>query len=129
LRNDGGSAVAGVLAVVDDLFFGSKLLETAQRLRVPLGLVRSPDETIASARSARPGLIILDLNAEGCHPLEILRRLKADADLATIPTLGFLSHVQQDLKAPAAEAGCDRVLPRSAFSTRLPDILRQHASS
>lgn len=123
-----GSAVARVLALVDDLFFGAKLLETAQRLQVPLGLVRSPDEAIASARAGRPGLIILDLNAQGCQPLETLRRLKAEADIADIPTLGFFSHVQQELKSAAAEAGCDRILPRSAFSATLPDILRQHTT-
>jgi hypothetical protein len=41
--------------------------------------------------------------------------------------LGFLSHVQHDLKAAAAEAGCDRILPRSAFTAELPDILRPYA--
>ena len=120
--------MARVLAVVDDLFFGAKILETAQRLQVPLGLVRSPDEAIAAARAARPGLIILDLNAQGCQPLETLRRLKAEADLADIPTLGFFSHVQQELKAAAAEAGCNRILPRSAFTATLPEILGKHAT-
>mgnify|MGYP000430470256 CR=1 FL=1 len=56
--------MARVLAVIEDLFFGAKILETAQRLQVPLGLVRSPVELIAAARADRPALIIFDLNAE-----------------------------------------------------------------
>ena len=120
--------MARVLAAVEDLFFGAKILETAQRLQVPLGLVRSPDDLLTAARAERPALIIFDLNAQACQPLDTLRRLQADPDLQDIPTLGFFSHVQHDLKVAAAEAGCDRILPRSAFTATLPDLLRQHAT-
>jgi CheY-like chemotaxis protein len=71
--------------------------------------------------------VIFDLNSLGCRPLEAIRRLKADPALKETAVLGFLSHVQHDLKAAAAEAGCDRILPRSAFTAELPDILRPYA--
>jgi hypothetical protein len=35
--------------------------------------------------------------------------------------------MQHDLKAAAAEAGCNRVMARSAFTVELPDILRPYA--
>jgi hypothetical protein len=31
------------------------------------------------------------------------------------------------LKVKAQEAGCDTVMPRSAFSQNLPNLLRRHA--
>jgi hypothetical protein len=34
-----------------------------------------------------------------------------------------VSHVQVDLLNTAQQAGCDRVMPRSAFSKKLPQIL------
>jgi hypothetical protein len=34
--------------------------------------------------------------------------------------------LQGDLKAKAIEAGCDMVVPRSAFSQNLPSLLRRH---
>jgi phosphoketolase len=40
-----------------------------------------------------------------------------------IPTVGFLSHVQKDLAVAAREAGCDRIVARSAFTRDLPRIL------
>jgi hypothetical protein len=43
--------------------------------------------------------------------------------------IGFLSHLQGELKMKAQEAGCDMVLPRSAFSQNLPQLLRRHAAS
>jgi PleD family two-component response regulator len=121
--------VTTVIAIVDDLFFGAKILETAQRLNVPLRLVRSPEDLEAQARACRPALLIFDLNAETCRPLHAIRRVKANPDLKDTPALGFFSHVQQDLKAAAAEAGCDRIMARSAFTTQLPEILRPYASS
>lgn len=121
--------MARVLAAVEDLFFGAKILETAERLGVRLALVRSREELAEELRVDRPGLVIFDLNAEGCRPLEAICRLKADPDLKDITTLGFFSHVQHDLKIAATEAGCDRIMTRSAFTTRLPEILRQYATA
>ena len=120
--------MGGVIAAVDDLFFGAKILETAGRLNVPLVLVRSPEELIAKARECHPGLVIFDLNAGTCRPLEAIRQVKADPDLKDTAALGFFSHVQHDLKVAAAEAGCDRILARSAFTAQLPDILRPYAA-
>ena len=40
--------------------------------------------------------------------------------------IGFLSHLQGDLKLKAVEAGCDTVMPRSAFSQSLPSLLRRY---
>jgi DNA-binding NarL/FixJ family response regulator len=120
--------VTCVLAAVEDLFFGAKLLETARHLDVPLILVRPLEEIIAQVRERRPALVILDLQSTAAQPLEAIRGIKADAELRTTRLLGFLSHVQADLRASAVEAGCDEVLPRSTFATRLPEILRPYAS-
>ena len=40
--------------------------------------------------------------------------------------MGFLNHLQGELKAKAIEAGCDTVMPRSAFSQSLPNMLRRY---
>jgi len=117
--------VAGVVAVVDDLFFGAKLQETARRLEVPLALLRTSQDVLATVRERRPALVIVDLQSETCAPLEVIRGIKTDPDLRATPVLGYAAHVRDDLKTAAAEAGCDEVLPRSAFSARLPDILRR----
>ncbi len=116
--------MSGVIAAVEDLFFGARILETARQLDVPLRLVHSPSELLTQARANRPDLVILDLDAAGCRPLDALRQLKADPDLAATPVLGFLSHLHRELKRAAAEAGCDRILARSAFTVQLAEILR-----
>ena len=114
--------MAGVLVAIDDLFFGARIVETARQLKVPFLLVGSREDLIAKARAERPGLLILDLNAQEPRLLQTIRQMKADPELNGIALLGFCSHVQHALRAAAAEAGCDRVLPRSAFTAELPEI-------
>ena len=49
--------------------------------------------------------------------------LEALAPLAGVRTIGFGSHVDRALLDAARAAGCDEVLPRSAFFARLPELL------
>jgi PleD family two-component response regulator len=112
-----------VLAVVEDLFFVAKINQAAAQAGAEIKYARSRTQGIELARAERPSLIIIDLNAARCAPLELLAQLKADAELQGIPTLGFVSHVQTDLQEQARQAGCDRVVARSTFSRDLLAIL------
>ena len=117
-----------VLVAVDDLFFSSKITETAKQLGIPLQFARSQDEVIARALTDKPALIIVDLNSTRCKPIETIGQIKEDPDLRHIPVVGFLSHIQADLKVKATMVGCDRVLPRSVFTTNLPKILGEYTA-
>jgi CheY-like chemotaxis protein len=115
--------VPAVIAAVEDLFFAVRIQETARQLGVSLALAPGGEETRRQVASQRPALLILDLDAAGGRPLDTIRALKGDPATAETRILGFLSHVQQDLRRAALAAGCDEVLPRSAFTARLPEIL------
>ncbi len=119
----------GVVAVSDDLLVGSRILETARQLGVPLRLLRWRDDLPGQVRALRPALALLDLTGDDPEPLESIRALKADPVCRQTMLLGFFSHVHQDRKAAAEAAGCDRLLPRSAFANQLPDILRPHIAA
>ncbi|HEY0256793.1 MAG TPA: hypothetical protein VGC39_05060, partial [Candidatus Methylacidiphilales bacterium] len=58
-------------------------------------------------------------------PMTLIPKLKAKFKKST-SIIGFLSHLQGDLKAKATEVGCDTVMPRSAFSQSLPNLLRRY---
>lgn len=116
-----------VLAVLEDLFFTVKINEAAKRAGLPIAFVKSEQDVLERARD-QPSLIILDMNFLGLDPLNLIRKLKADEQTRRINLIGYLSHVQGELKQQAQEAGCDMVMPRSAFSQNLPQILKRHAS-
>jgi CheY-like chemotaxis protein len=112
-----------VIAAVDDMFFASKIRAVAEHLGVKVRFVRSADEALEAARIDAPSLIIADLHAQKCDPFGLAEQLKMDETLRAVPLLGFFSHVQTELQQRAAQAGYDRVMPRSAFSKKLAEIL------
>ena len=115
-----------ILAVVSDLFFSVKLTEAAKRAGLALEFVKDPNEVMDKAQS-RPSLIIFDLNYEAVGPLDLIGKLKGSAETRGISLIGYLSHVQAELKMQAQEAGCDMVLARSAFSQNMPLIFKRHS--
>jgi CheY-like chemotaxis protein len=119
-------ATKKVLAVVEDLFFTVKINESAKRAGLSVAFVKSERDALDQA-AEHPALIILDLNFAGIEPVQLIQKLKADPALQKISLLGYVSHVQGELKQAAQEAGCDMVLARSAFSQNLPQILKRHA--
>ena len=121
-------ATKTVLAVVSDLFFSAKINEAAKKAGVKLQYVTTEKDLLEKAKT-HPALIIFDLNFDTIYPLKLIGKLKGNAELKHISLLGYLSHVQADLKLKAQETGCDMVMPRSAFSMNLPQILKRHAGA
>ncbi len=113
--------MADVLALVDDLFFQAKMMETARHVGVPLRVVSSGAALVEAAAAQAPALVLVDLNARQ-GALEGLTQLCAGGQT---PVVAFLSHVQTDLAAQARAAGCQEVLPRSKFTADLAEILRR----
>ena len=115
-----------VLAVINDLFFSVKLADAAKRAGMAVEFVKDSQSVLEMARK-KPALIVFDLNFEALQPLSLIAELKGNAETKRISLIGYLSHVQGELKQKAQEAGCDMVLARSAFSQNLPQILKRHS--
>jgi len=119
-----------IFAFIDDLFFRTKVQETARKLNVKVEFVKTEKEVLDSIADSeeQPSLIIFDLNNVAAKPLATIPKLKSRLKKAT-SLVGFVSHLQGDLKVKALEVGCDAVMPRSAFSQNLPQLLRRHGAS
>ena len=114
-----------VMIAVDDMFFAAKIRATGEALGVPLQFARTGEDVLDKARENSPALIIFDLHTQRLDPFQVARELKSDEQLRRIRLLGFFSHVQTELERKAREAGFEQVMPRSAFSRRLAEILRE----
>jgi ActR/RegA family two-component response regulator len=117
-----------IVAVVEDLMFTVKINEAAKKAGLPINFVKSEEDVLEKAKN-NPAAIIFDLNCGAVNPLKVIARLKADDDFKRISLIGYLSHVQGELKMEAHDAGCDIVMTRSAFSQNLPTILKRHANN
>ena len=112
-----------IVAIVDDLFFASKIRGTANALGVSVSFPRHADGVKEIIARDSPALIICDLNSEKFDVMTLARTLKENETTQNIPLLGFLSHVQTDLQRSAKDAGFDIVMPRSVFTNQLSKII------
>jgi hypothetical protein len=113
---------------IEELFFQAKIQETAKKLGVKVSFMKNEKEALAEMMDGeenKPALIVFDLNNANAKPLTLIPKLKTKLK-RTASIVGFLSHLQGDLKAKAVEAGCDVVMPRAAFSQNLPNLLRRY---
>src|SRR5262249_4232630 len=108
-----------VVALMDDLFFQMKVAETAKHLGVELK-VATTAEALLNLLEPAPRLVIVDLNSRA-QPVQTVEKLRAMQP--ELPVVAFLSHVQRDLALQAQQAGCTQVMPRSAFTQKLAEIL------
>lgn len=113
-----------LITIIDDLFFTVKIQEAAKQNGLQPLFVKTDEEAMQQAGSDT-ALLILDLNNNGIDTLSAVRKLKSDPRTSGIFLLGYLSHVQVDLKKDAQEAGCDQVVPRSQLSQSLPTMLQK----
>lgn len=116
-----------VLAVVEDLLFTVKINEAAKRVGLDVEFVKSEPDVLQKAKDDKPLLIIVDLNCSCVDPVPLIENLKSTPETKPISLIGYLSHVQGELKQKAQEAGANIVMARSAFSQNLQQILKRHA--
>jgi hypothetical protein len=118
-----------VFCMIEDLFVTAKITEAARKLGVKIAFIKGEKDDIARITDApegeRANLVILDLNNANAKPLTVIPKIRAKLK-KSVAIVGFLSHLQGDLKAKAVEAGCDSVMPRAAFSQGLVGMLRRY---
>jgi len=115
-----------ILAVLDDLMFSSRIKTAANQLGVDLRFSRSVDGAIETMRKNPTTLVLFDLDNQRLDPLAVVAAMQTDPALASIPTLGYASHVHTDVINAARRAGVGDVLARSAFTQQLGDILTRY---
>jgi CheY-like chemotaxis protein len=111
-----------ILAVMSDLFFSVKINDAAKKLGMTAEFVKDSALALEKAK-LKPPLIILDLNCDAADPLGLIAAIKGAPETTGIHLIGFISHVQTQLKQRAQEIGCDTVVARSVFAQNLPAIL------
>jgi hypothetical protein len=118
-----------IFCFIEDLFFQAKISETARKLGIKVGFMKGDKDSVAKLlelpENERPALLVFDLNNVNAKPMILIPKFRAKLKKAT-SIVGFLNHLQGDLKLKAVEAGCDTVMPRSAFSQSLPNLLRRY---
>ncbi len=102
--------MAQVIAVVSDLILASRVEGSLRAAGHQVNLVGSLPGDLGDAAAIVCDLEIADAIAVGA---------------ATVPSLGFYSHVDIDSRRRALDAGIDLVVPRSRMSRELPALVER----
>lgn len=120
-----------VHALLRDLFFRSRIEATARAAGVPVIVSGTLEELLETMEGRERGAVLVDLGGgadgsdEARSAIDAIRTLKRLPEPPAIVAWG--SHVDVEAFEAALAAGADRVLPRSAFTRRLPELLRELA--
>lgn len=97
-----------IVAYVPDLMDRSRVAAARSGIRFVANLAALPDA------AAQADVVVVDLTRAGV--LELVATLPG-------PVIGFANHTERDLMDAARLAGCATVLARSAFFSRLGELL------
>ena len=92
-----------------------------ERAGYEVSAVRDGAEAIAAARQRRPDLAVLDVAMPELDGLEVLRRLRADANTSDVPVLLLSARVQEDDVARGFATGADAYVQKPFSPRELSD--------
>lgn len=141
-----------LLALVSDLFFSIQIQNAANILGWQFRNIESPDQIptqpslvghehspsylqnsdlghnfIAYVVEQAPVLIVIELNSQTLPWESWLIAAKTSPATRRIPVLGFGPHVDAALLARAKAAGCDEVITKGQFTSKMLDLLKTQA--
>jgi hypothetical protein len=112
------------LVLSDDLLDASRLTGHGQAAGLVVAHCRDLP-TLRAAVASNPALVVLDLH----HPALEVQALVPALKAVGARVVGYGSHVDAARLKAARQAGCDEVLPRSAFFEGMEEKLRQWAAA
>jgi DNA-binding response OmpR family regulator len=116
-----------VLALEKDLFFSVKMRDTLKHHDILVTIVRTLpafEQRLLAEGNEKPALVIIDTAAAGVNWEEAIRR----ACNQHIPVLAFGSHMDLEARAKALQAGAQRVVANSKFSSDMPGLVQRMLS-
>jgi two-component system, cell cycle response regulator DivK len=96
--------------VVEDVDYNRDLLVQLLEDKYQVIEALNGEKGIAFAQQERPDLILMDLSLPVMDGWEATKRLKADADLRSIPVIALTAHAMVGDEEKALAAGCDDYL-------------------
>ena len=118
-----------VLAVVNDIFFYTKIRDALLPGGYKLERARSEAEVAEKASTLRPAAMIMNMNDENLDAVRALTQVKGTEGLQTIPILAFANHEEVDTFRRAKELGVTKIVSRNEFSSRTRELLQEVLSA
>ncbi|MBV8694877.1 MAG: hypothetical protein JO125_14510 [Chloroflexi bacterium] len=113
-----------ILALEKDLFFAVRMRDTLKHHAMEVIIVRTLaafEQRLMSTEDEKPVLAIVNIATLGVDWAAAIRAART----RTIPVLAFGSHMDLAARAKALEAGAQRVVANSKFTSDMLGLVRQ----
>ena len=115
-----------ICVVADDMFFSSKIENTAKDLDITIIKLRNHEELLDKIQGKTIDLVIIDLASRKIDVEKVFAELKNSKEHSKVFCIGYLPHVERELAGKFREKGVDLVIPRSKFSREMGLIIKEH---
>ena len=116
-----------VFALVADMATATQIVKCAAGLHIGVKNFDNAEKLVTQVAIERPFLVILDLEKREAEAFRALNELRKNADLKSIPAVGFVTQAKVMVKPEAEKAGCFRVYMKTEFGRELPDLIARYA--
>ncbi|HEY3268546.1 MAG TPA: response regulator [Armatimonadota bacterium] len=100
--------------LTDNILFSSKIAQGLRSGGAEVRVFTDPDALRAAEADEIPEALLVNLNARGFSPADLIRSLKAEGFPA--PIVAFCGHSDEATRRSGVDAGADRVLANSAIT-------------
>jgi PleD family two-component response regulator len=114
-----------ILVAVTDIFFYTKVRDALRPQGYTLERLRNQEEVAEKAASVTPAALILNMNDLGVDAFTVLKTLRGNPALRSLPILAFANHEEVDTWRRAKELGVTKVVSRNEFSSRTKDLVEE----
>ncbi len=115
-----------VCVIADDMFFSSKIENTAKNLDIATVKIKNGEEFQDKIQGKTIDLVIIDLASRKIDAEEVFTELRSSTEHKNVFCIGYLPHVERELASKFREKGMDLVIPRSKFSREMGAIIKEH---
>ena len=115
-----------ICIVADDMFFSSKIENTAKNLDIATVKIKSREELQGKIEGKTIDLVIIDLASRKIDVERVFAELRNFEKHGKVFCIGYLPHVERELADKFRGKGVDLVIPRSKFSQEMGAIMKEH---
>jgi len=101
-----------VLVVEDDPDIALMMSVSLRLAGHDVATATTGEAALARLREQRPAVLVLDLGLPGIGGREVLRQVREDADLFTLPVVVVSAHAAPPTISEMTHLGCDRYLTK-----------------
>ena len=113
-----------ILALEKDLFFSVKMRDTLRHYDMEVTTVRTLsafEQRLTATGNEQPGLVIVNTATASLDWEAAIRAARA----LGLPVLAFGSHMDLEARAKALQAGAQKVVANSKFTSDMPGLVKR----